>query len=170
MNKWIECYQILYALIFIWGLLHIIFHVFVIDLWPLIDVSISFKFCFSSTSCEQIDKISPNFAYAFLSTRSRLGLLPVIFCTFVLDLWSLINSKICFLLISWLGLLPVIFCKIYNRVITLDLCQNFVPTQYLENKWIEYSPNFVYALILTLNWGQNSVSARYHALLLTRSR
>ena len=53
-----------------------------------------------------MDKILPNFVYAFILTRSRLGLLPVIF------------SHIC------------------NKVMALDLCQIFVSAQYLENKMI----------------------------------
>ena len=54
---------------------------------------------------------------------------------------------------SRLGLLAVNnshFWFICNRVMTLDLCQNFVSTQYmyLENRWID-----LYALILTiLGW------------------
>ena len=35
---------------------------------------------------EQMDRISPNFVYAFILTRSRLGLLHVIFCFFVGEL------------------------------------------------------------------------------------
>ena len=45
-----------------------------------------------------MDRISPNFIYAFLLTRSKLGLLHIIFRTFVLELWPLIYSKILFLL------------------------------------------------------------------------
>ena len=48
---------------------------------------------------KKIYRISPNFIYAL--TRSRLGLLPVI------------------------------FLLIYNRVMVLDICQNFVPAQCL---------------------------------------
>ena len=40
------------------------------------------EFCFHSISCEQIDGIWTNFAYALTSTRSRLGLLHVNFCKF----------------------------------------------------------------------------------------
>ena len=51
---------------------------------------------FHSISWEQIDRISPNFIYAFILTRSALGLLPIIFCTFVPELWLLIYAKILF--------------------------------------------------------------------------
>ena len=44
----------------------------------------------------KIGRISPNFIYAFLLTRSNLGLLHIIFHTFVPELWSLIYAKILF--------------------------------------------------------------------------
>ena len=43
-------------------------------------------FHFRSISSEQIDRILPNFVYALIFTRSRLGLLPVIFHKFVTEL------------------------------------------------------------------------------------
>ena len=45
-----------------------------------------------------MDRISPNFVYAFILTISRLGLLPVIFGLFVTELWPLIDARILFLL------------------------------------------------------------------------
>ena len=49
-----------------------------------------------------MDRFRPNFVYAFILTRSRLGLLPVIFRIFVTELWSLIYIRISFLLnILW---------------------------------------------------------------------
>ena len=39
--------------------------------------------------------------------------------------------------LSWLGLLPVIFFQVCNRIMALDGYQNFIFTQYLENKWME---------------------------------
>ena len=69
------------------------------QLWPLIYARI----CFRSISCEQIDRISPKFIYAFVLIRSSLRLL-----------------------------------LITDRVMALDLCQNFVSTQYLESKWTEF--------------------------------
>ena len=138
----------MYALILIrsrLGLLHIILHAFVIELWPLIDVRISFplnlenkmiefhqilcididknyvgivtchfctfiprlwplidvkNFCFRSISLEQIDKISQNFLYEFILTRSKLELLHLIFGTFVPELWPLIYDRISFRSIS----------------------------------------------------------------------
>ena len=44
------------------------------------------EFRFHSISLEQIDRFSPNFIYAFILTISRLGLLHIIFRTFVLEL------------------------------------------------------------------------------------
>ena len=36
------------------------------------------------------------------------------------------------------GIVSCHFLLICNRVNALDLCQNFVFTQFLENKWIEF--------------------------------
>ena len=54
------------------------------------------KFCFRSISWKQMDRISPNFIYAFILTRSTLELLHIIFGTFVPELWPLIDLKISF--------------------------------------------------------------------------
>ena len=43
-----------------------------------------------------MDRISPNFIYAFILSKSKLGLSNIIFCTFVPELWPLIYSKISF--------------------------------------------------------------------------
>ena len=43
-----------------------------------------------------MDRISPNLTYAIILTRSTLGLLAVIFRTFVPVLWPLIYAKILF--------------------------------------------------------------------------
>ena len=40
-----------------------------------------------------MDRILPNFVYALISTRSRLGLLHVIFFNFVTELWPLIDVR-----------------------------------------------------------------------------
>ena len=42
--------------------------------------------CVSAQCLEQINRFSPNFIYTFILTRSRLGLLYVIFRTFVPEL------------------------------------------------------------------------------------
>ena len=44
-----------------------------------------------------MDRISPNFIYAFILPRSSLGLMHVIFRTFVPELWPMIYAKILFL-------------------------------------------------------------------------
>ena len=92
------------------------------------------KFRFRSISWETIDRILPWFIYKFILTRSSLGLLHVIFRTFVPELWHLIYVKISFPLnisrANWqnftkfyiciiltrssLGLLHVFFCKLYK--------------------------------------------------------
>ena len=43
--------------------------------------------CVSAQYVEQLNRFSPNFIYAFILTRSRLGLLHVIFRTIVPELW-----------------------------------------------------------------------------------
>ena len=43
-----------------------------------------------------MDRVSPNFAHALILTRSRLGLLLVIFRKFVTELWPLIDVRILF--------------------------------------------------------------------------
>ena len=53
------------------------------------------EFRFHSISEEQMDRIPPNFVYAFIS---RLELLHIIFCLFVTELWPLIDVRILFLL------------------------------------------------------------------------
>ena len=54
------------------------------------------KFHFRSNTCKQIDRISPNFIYAFNFARSSLGLLHIISCTFIPELWPLICTGISF--------------------------------------------------------------------------
>ena len=54
------------------------------------------EFCFRSISLEQIYRISSNFVYALILTRSMFGLLPVIFHKFVRELWPLIDVRISF--------------------------------------------------------------------------
>ena len=44
-----------------------------------------------------MDRISPNFIYAFILTTSTLGLLHIIYPMFVPELWPLIYTKISFL-------------------------------------------------------------------------
>ena len=110
---------------------------------------------FRSISWEPIGRISPNFIYAFILTRSKLGSLHIIFCTFVPELWPLIYSQNWFLsnilrangqiLIKlyitiytdkiYLGIASCHFSQISKRVLALDWCQNYVTTQYPETLW-----------------------------------
>ena len=66
------------------------------------------KFRFHSISWELIDRLSPNFIYAIILTRSKL--------------WSSNN----------------IFPTFCTRVMAIYLWQNFISTQYLENKETEF--------------------------------
>ena len=54
------------------------------------------KFRFRSISWEKFDRNSPNYICGFVLTRSSLGLLHVIFCTFVTELWPSFYDKISF--------------------------------------------------------------------------
>ena len=85
-------------------------------------------------------------------TRSSLGLLHVIFHLFIPELWPLIYAKIWFSLnilrTNWqnftkfyicihidkiyIGIVTQLFSHICTWVMALDLCLNFVSTQYLE--------------------------------------
>ena len=103
-------------------------------------------------------RISSNFIYAFILTRSALRLSHIIFCTFVPELWPLLYSKISFPLnISrtngqilttlyktiysdkiYVGIVSCHFSHICTSVMALDLRQNSVSVQYLENKRTEF--------------------------------
>ena len=130
-SSFIEIIQILYAFILTrsgLGLSHILFHIFVQELngpWfrP--------KFQFHSMSWEQIDRFSPNFIYAFILTRSMLGLLHIL------------------------------LLHIYTRVIALDSWQSFFSAQYLENKLTKFH-QILYAFILT-----RSILGLLHAIFPT---
>ena len=56
------------------------------------------EFHFRSISLEQMDPISPNFIYACILRRFRLGLFPGIFHKFVTECWPLIDIRISYLL------------------------------------------------------------------------
>ena len=77
-----------------------------------------------------MDTISPNFVYAFMLRRFRLGLLPGIFHKLVSELWPLIDVKISFALNInkrteffykfFIDKIPSDFLQIGSRVMTLD--------------------------------------------------
>ena len=103
-------------------------------------------------------EFSPNFIYAFILIRSTLGLLHIIFRTFVPELWPLIYAIISFqfniLRANGQNFTKFYICiyidKIYVEIVTrqfwhictsviaLELRQNFIFIQYLENKWTEF--------------------------------
>ena len=68
--------------------------------------------CFDSMSSEKSNRISPNFVYALISTRSRLDLFHIIFRAYAIELW------------------PLVYVRISFRI--------FVSAQYLENKWTDF--------------------------------
>ena len=119
------------------------------------------EFRFRSISWEQIDRISPNFMYAFILTGSSLGVLAFIFCLFITysyGPWFMSDFSFRSIIWEWIDRIsPILyvywywqdlgwdcylsfFCKFVscNRVMALDLYQNFFCAKYLENKWIEF--------------------------------
>ena len=128
-----------------------------------------FRLCFRSISWKQLMEFDPNFAYASILTKSRLGLLSGNFHKFVTELWPLTDVRISFWWqnLSWeqidgiwpnvayaliltrsrLGLLRVNFCKFITVVwhLILEFC--FCSISWEQTDGIR--PNFVYALILT---------------------
>ena len=105
-----------------------------------------------------MDRISPNFIYAFILTRSMLGLLHIICCTFVPKLWPFVYSKYSFplnilrtngqnftkfyIIIHidkiYVGIVTHDLSHICTRFMALNLLQRFVSAQYLENKWTNF--------------------------------
>ena len=97
----------------------------------------------------QFDIFSPNFKYAFILTRSSLGLLLIIFLIFVPELFPLylcqnfISAQflenqliefhqILYMHSSWQDLTWDCL-QICTRAMALDVCRKFVSAQYLEN-------------------------------------
>ena len=125
------------------------------------------KFPFRSISWEQIDRFPPNFIYASILTRSSLGLLHVIFRTFVSELWPSIYAKILFPLnitrTNWLIFTKFYIClnidKIELRIVTPQF--SYIVPEYpwfmpkfrflsISRELFDWlSPNFIYAFILT---------------------
>ena len=107
-NQLIEFHQILYLPSswqdLAWDCYTSFFFIFVSVLWSFICT----KILFPLISLEPIDRISPNFIYAFILARSIMGLLHFIH-----------------------------FSHFCTRVMALYLRQNFVSTQYPENKLTE---------------------------------
>ena len=106
-----------------------------------------------------MDRISPTFVNVYIFIRYMLGLLSSIFCLFVTELQPLMDVRFCFLLnifrtygqnltrlykciyIDKICVNRIFTCyllQIYNKVIVLDWQHNFVSSQYLEDKWIEF--------------------------------
>ena len=106
------------------GLLHILFAYYYQSNGPWFKS----KFCFRSSSWEQIDRISPNFINAFIFnlTRSTVGLLYIIFRTFVPELLPLIYTKFRFYSIFWEQMDRFYICirinKIYVLIVTHHFC------------------------------------------------
>ena len=89
-NKWTEFHQILHMHSYWQDLGWDCYTSFFAHLYHSYGPWFKPKFRFGSISWEQMDRITPNFIYAFILTRSSLGLLHIIFCTFVPQLWPLI--------------------------------------------------------------------------------
>ena len=115
------------------------------------------KFRIRSIFWEQIDGFSLNFIYALILTRSSLGLLQVIFRTFVLELWPLIYAKISFLLnilrTNWqifTNFYIYAFILIKSRLVLLHIIfRTFVLKMICYGPW--FMPDFCFRLI---SWEQ----------------
>ena len=143
------------------------------------------EICFCSIYWERIDKIWPNFAYALILTKSRLGLLRVNFHQIVTELWPLMIHDFCRnfvspqylknewmefdqnLVMHWywqnLGLdcYATIVSQIYNRVMALNWCLKFVSAQYLENESMELDQ------VLYMHWNWQDLGWNCYSSILT---
>ena len=72
----------------------------------------------------QLVELLSNFIYAYILTRSMLGVLHIIFCTFVPELWPLIYAKILFP-INILRTNGQILTKLYITIYTDNIYINF---------------------------------------------
>ena len=79
-----------------------------------------------------MDRISPNFIYAFILTKSTLGLLHNIFCILVLELWPLIYSEILFPL-KLLKTNGQILTKLYITIYTDKIYVGIVSCHFFAN-------------------------------------
>ena len=103
------------------------------------------KFRFCSIFWEQIDRTLPNFIYAIILTRSSLGLLHVIFGSFVPELWPLIYARISFplniLRSIWQNFTKFYICnyiqfdKIYLGIVTQHFSHVCTRVPYLLMRW-----------------------------------
>ena len=78
-----------------------------------------------------MDRITPNFIYALILSRYTLGLLHLIFCTFVPELWPLIYSKNLFLL-NILRINGQILTKLYITIYTDKIYVGIVRCHFLQ--------------------------------------
>ena len=84
-----------------------------------------------------MDRISPNFVYEFILTRSTLRLLHIIFGTFVPELWPLIYSKNLFML-NILRTNGQILTKLYLTIYTDKIYVGIVSchfSQFVRELW-----------------------------------
>ena len=113
------------------------------------------SFQYLGNKCTEFHQI---YIYAFILTRSMLGLLHIIFHSFVTELWPVIYAKMSFpfnilrtnrqnftklhICIHidkiYVGIVTHHFSHICTSVMALDLRQNFVSIQYLGNKCTEF--------------------------------
>ena len=80
-----------------------------------------------------MDRISPNFMYAFILTGSTLGLLHIIFRTFVPELWPLIYKVLQKLvLLNILRTNGQILTKLYITIYTDKIYVGIVSCHFLQ--------------------------------------
>ena len=109
-----------------------------------------------------------NVVCTLILTRSRLGLLGVIFCLFIIEIRPLIDVRITFLLNIlrtmdmtklclhinldklYVWIVKLYFSQICRRVTAIDRCQNFVSTP-----WFEYESTELIKFCTDMNTGRN---------------
>ena len=114
--------------------------------WFMSEFLFTTKFLFRSISWEHCDRISPNFMYALILTRSTFGLLHIIFRTFVPELWPLIDAKLSFPLniLNESTEFHHFIDKIYVGIVTHHCNTSFLP---------------ICTRVIALDWHHNFVSA-----------
>ena len=127
-----------------------------------------------------MDRISPNFIYAYILTRSTLGLSHIIFRIFVADLWPLILFPLNILRTltrSTLGLLAVIFRKFVRELwplidvriaLPLNILRHsglYLHARHCSGAIVIFSDNSSYSRIIFVDnvhvW-QNAISMKCH--------
>ena len=163
-NNFIEFHQILYMHWYWQDLAWDCYTSFFLHLYLSYDPWSMPKLRSGSISWEQMDRISPNFIYAFIFTRSSMELLHIIFPTFAPLIYAKISFPLDILRTNWQNS-PNFIMHSYWQDLAWDCyasfflhlhqsyCPLFTPKfRFRSISWEQndrISPNFIYAFILT---------------------